>query len=96
MDIRKLRPGTLDKPRSGARSQQATPSPATQSSAASDEDVQLTPTARAFQVAHQDALTVPFDEARVQALKTAIAEGRYLIDSKRLASKMLELERLLS
>mgnify|MGYP001809797600 CR=1 FL=1 len=63
---------------------------------AADESVTLTQAARSIGAARDNAGSVPFDEHRVAALKTAIEDGSYQIDYHQVASKMVGLERQLS
>jgi negative regulator of flagellin synthesis FlgM len=60
-----------------------------------DDSLELTAVARAFSAAQTDATTPPFDTGRVQEIRSAIAEGRYPIDNRRLADKIIDLEGLL-
>ena len=86
---------TVSKPRGAPSSAAAEPStPAT--SSAVGESVTLTETAKTLSVARETAQNVPFDSARVAEIKTAISEGRYPIDTRRLAENMLNFERLLA
>lgn len=59
------------------------------------ESIELTAIARALSAAQADAANPPFDADRVQEIRDAIAEGRYPIDNRRLADKLMELEGLL-
>ncbi|WPL19770.1 flagellar biosynthesis anti-sigma factor FlgM [Thiorhodovibrio winogradskyi] len=59
------------------------------------ESIELTAIARALSAAQSDAASPPFDAKRVQEIRDAIAEGRYPIDNRRLADKLIELEGLL-
>ncbi|NEX21078.1 flagellar biosynthesis anti-sigma factor FlgM [Thiorhodococcus mannitoliphagus] len=61
----------------------------------SSESVTLTATAQSMKVAQENATEAPFDEATVEKIKSAIAEGRYPIDNERVADSMLSYERLL-
>ncbi len=54
-------------------------------------DVELSEDARSLTRA-ADAAGSGFDQARVDKIRAAIAEGRYHVDPERLAEKFLELE----
>lgn len=64
-------------------------------SSSSDESLELTAVARALSAMQADAANPPFDAERVAQIRDAIAEGRYPIDDRRLASRLIELEGLL-
>lgn len=54
-----------------------------------DDEVQLSDVAR-------QALSEPeFDRAKVEAIKTAIAQGNYPLDSRRIAESFVALERMI-
>jgi negative regulator of flagellin synthesis FlgM len=107
MDIKNLgankgrveRVGSKGSPRSagksGAAGKAAGTSAAASSAANQGESLELTALARALSAAQADAATAPFDADRVQEIRDAIAEGRYPIDNRRLADKLIELEGLL-
>jgi negative regulator of flagellin synthesis FlgM len=57
------------------------------------EQVTLTPTAQRFREAARSASTgASVDEARVESLRADLAAGRYTIDPKRIAAKLLDVE----
>lgn len=57
------------------------------------EQVTLTPAAQRFREATRSAATgASVDEARVEALRADLAAGRYTIDPKRIAAKLLDAE----
>lgn len=62
----------------------------------SGESVTLTRMAQSLTAARESAGSMPFDAAKVEEIKSAIAEGRYPIDNERLAERMLSYERLLA
>lgn len=104
MDIKNLgvnkarteRAGAKPGPRSAGAGSAGKAAAATRSAAARrDESIELTAIARTLSAAQADAATPPFDAERVQEIRDAIAEGRYPIDNRRLADKLIELEGLL-
>jgi len=54
-----------------------------------DDEVQLS------QVARQVMREPEFDRAKVEAIKTAIAQGQYPLDSRRIAESFVALERMI-
>lgn len=54
--------------------------------------VTLTSAAKTLSAAQGESQAKPMDEARVAAIRAAIAEGRYQIDNQRLARRILEFE----
>ncbi len=68
---------------------------AEQAAASQDESIELTAMARALSAAQADAANAPFNAERVQEIRDAIAEGRYPINNRRLADRLIELEGLL-
>ncbi len=73
-----------------------TDQPTAKSASTLGESVTLTQTAKSMKAAQERAGTAPFNDAKVAELKSAIAEGRYTIDTARLSERMLSAERLLS
>ena len=69
---------------------------AVKTGAVSGESVTLTETAKTLSAARGSAQDVPFDDARVADIKAAISEGRYPIDTRRLADSLLRFEGMLS
>lgn len=58
------------------------------------DQVTLTPTARRLMDASQNASSAPpVDRARVDAIRSAIADGSYDVDAKAVAEKLLQTER---
>lgn len=57
---------------------------------APSDDVELSPAARELRTTEN---VVPFDAARVAALRDAIAKGTYHVDPERLAERFATLER---
>ena len=51
---------------------------------------------RAKSLTQASAGSPPFDAARVDAIREAIAEGRYHVDPERLAQRFLDLENLIN
>ncbi|MGQ9660368.1 MAG: flagellar biosynthesis anti-sigma factor FlgM [Thermochromatium sp.] len=64
--------------------------------AAGEESITLTETAKTLNAVRDGARDTPFDRARVAEIRSALAEGRYEIDHRRLAERMLEFERALA
>lgn len=88
--INRLRVGTLatdDKSRSAG--EKASPAAANAGSAPASRDVTVTLSTKAEQV--QDGTPV-IDQAKVDRIKTLIAEGNYSIDTDKLVDKFIELE----
>lgn len=97
MDI-KLPIGTnlrTDGPAAGGKPR-GSPAPADQTpvtpKGAAGESVTLTETAKTLSAVREGGQETPIDEARVNRLKSAIAEGRYAIDDQRLAERLLAFE----
>ena len=68
----------------------ATNAPASASSSRGDDTVQITGDAMQLQSLEKSIGGEPaFDSKRVEALRSAIAEGRYQADPERIAGKML-------
>lgn len=65
---------------------------ATSPKGAVGESVTLTETAKTLSAVRGGAQDTPVDSARVAEIKSALAEGRYEIDNRRLAQRMLEFE----
>lgn len=63
-------------------------------SAASEDTVQLSPAVQVLQQLEASIRDLPeVDEQRVEAIRTAIAEGRFEINADRIAEKLVNLER---
>lgn len=62
---------------------------ATAAPARRDDEVQLS------EVARQAMREPEFDRAKVEAIKTAIAQGQYPLDSRRIAESFVALERMI-
>jgi negative regulator of flagellin synthesis FlgM len=61
------------------------------------ESVTLTSIARTItDTARDNTNMMPFNEEKVAAIKTAIMEGRYPLDNKKIAQKMLDFEHQLA
>lgn len=103
MDVNNLNPNNAperrlrdaDAQQSGATTSDASKAPRHDESAGarSADEVRLSEQARQLRslegrVNAQDA----FDGERVEAIRTAIAEGRYHVDAERLAERFIELE----
>lgn len=63
---------------------------ATATAAASDNRVRNAPATTSF--AQTAAASAPIDEGRVAAIRDALANGSYVFDTEKLASKMIELD----
>lgn len=63
-------------------------------STSTSDQVTLTPAARRLLEAGQDA-SAPINQARVDALRAAVSEGSYQIDARRIAERLLAVERQL-
>ncbi len=64
--------------------------------ASSDDTVQLSPAVQTLQKLEASIRELPeVDEQRVEAIRTAIAEGRFEINAERIAAKLVGLERSL-
>lgn len=74
--------------RKGSATEKAVDAAAT--SAASDNTVRNAPTTTSF--AQVAAASAPIDEGRVAAIRDALANGSYVIDTEKLAAKMIELD----
>lgn len=55
------------------------------------DDVELSTAAQTLRQASSDT-RAPFDQARVESIRSAIAEGRYHVDPERLASNFMRIE----
>ncbi len=67
--------------------------PGTAAAAQSGDQLTLTPSARSLQkLADAVAAAPAVDAAKVAAVKQALANGTYAIDSKRIADKLLKLD----
>lgn len=86
--------------RGGGQADQATPAKSEQLPAGGLLDkavgevdqVQLTPGSLSLRQLERKGNEAPIDEAKVAALRKAIANGEYAVDSGRVARKMLDLE----
>jgi len=66
---------------------------ATSTSAAETDSVSLTNAATQLQSLQRDLAAVPeVDTARVEAIKAAIADGSYSVDSNKLAQNLIDFE----
>ena len=74
--------------RKGAATEKAVGAAAT--SAPADNTVRNAPSTSSF--AQTAAAAAPIDEGRVAALREALASGSYVIDTEKLAAKMIELD----
>ncbi|QGU33006.1 flagellar biosynthesis anti-sigma factor FlgM [Thermochromatium tepidum] len=85
-----------DGPSAGSKPRGSTPSASeptlTSPKGAVGESVTLTETAKTLSAVRGGAQDPPFNSVRVAEIKAALAEGRYEIDSQRLARRMLEFE----
>ena len=79
-----VRQATKAEKRSSAAAEEANAAPARQ-----DDEVQLS------DVAKQVMREPEFDRAKVEAIKTAIAQGQYPLDSRRIAESFVALERMI-
>lgn len=79
-----VRQATKAEKRSSAAAEEANAAPARQ-----DDEVQLS------DVAKQLMREPEFDRAKVEAIKTAIAQGQYPLDSRRIAESFVALERMI-
>ncbi len=68
--------------------------PARASLAPADDTLELSPLAR--QQPTSQAEDVPFDRAKVDAIKQALREGQYPLNPRRMAESFLSLEQLIS
>lgn len=102
MDIKNLYPNALrpetttsgGKTRAGIKDTAHSPD-ATAISSSSGESLTLTQAAKTLTAAMEGAATAPYDSDKVERIRTAIAEGRYAIDDRRVAENMLNFESLL-
>ncbi|MDT8438407.1 MAG: flagellar biosynthesis anti-sigma factor FlgM [Wenzhouxiangellaceae bacterium] len=85
-------------PASTGRGQAAnTPGEGDRVAATTEDSVNVSESARALQAGLEIASSgQPFDGARVNEIRQALAEGRYQIDSERVAERLLNFESLLS
>lgn len=56
------------------------------------ESVTLTDTAKTLRSLRGEARDAPVDNPRLQAIKSAVQEGRYVIDDQRVAQRMVDEE----
>ena len=84
MDANVRQTAKAEKRASAAEQEAAGARPARQ-----DDEVQLS------QVAREAAREPEFDRAKVEAIKTAIAQGQYPLDSRRIAESFVALERMI-
>lgn len=80
------------KPRSGPSSPTDDPHVTRSSPSTVEESVTLTDTAKTLRSLRDDSRDAPVNHQRLQAIKTAVQEGRYVIDDQRVAQRMLEEE----
>ena len=88
-----LNPATTQKnaPQTGKTADSSTAAPNQKSS--SEDKVSLTGTATMLQSLQQQVREAPaVDSEKVEAIRAAIAEGNYPVDSEKLAQKMIDLE----
>ncbi len=93
MDIQNLTASQL-RDRAIAQANQRTASPNTSTSANAERsvvDVELSAVAQTLRSVTEDSRP-PFDQVRVDAIRTAISEGRYHVDPQRLAQNFLRIE----
>ncbi len=93
MDIQNLTASQL-RDRAIAQANQRTTSPSTSNLGGTDRsavDVELSAIAQTLRSITEDARP-PFDQARVDAIRTAISEGRYHVDPQRLAQNFMRIE----
>ena len=93
MDIQKLNPGQL-RERAIAQSNQRAPASTPSSTGVSGRpavDVELSSAAQTLRQVTGDARP-PFDQARVEAIRGAIANGNYHVDPQRLAQNFMRIE----
>lgn len=57
-----------------------------------DESISLTTAARVMSAAQEGSQTAPFDSQRVAEIRQALDEGRYQIDNRQLADRMISFE----
>lgn len=82
-----------ESPAAGARKEADARSPHTPGT----DQVTLTPEARQLRTLEAQVAELPVvDTRRVEAVRSALAEGRYEIDPQRIAGKFLQLERALA
>ncbi|WP_165312049.1 flagellar biosynthesis anti-sigma factor FlgM [Vibrio ziniensis] len=82
--------------RTPARSNSDASSPTSSSTtrAAEQDSVSLSHQSKAIGELHNDMTTTPsFDSAKVAAIKEAIANGSYVVDSEKLADNMIRFEK---
>ncbi|MFV0448264.1 MAG: flagellar biosynthesis anti-sigma factor FlgM [Vibrio sp.] len=78
--------------RSSSDASSSTSSAATRS--AKQDSVSLSHQGKAIGELHNDMTTTPsFDSAKVAAIKEAIANGSYVVDSEKLADNMIKFEK---
>lgn len=82
--------------RSAGDSDQKTSASRTSGAAERADSNELTSSSRLLQrLADRAASADPVDANRVEAIRSAIAEGRFSVDSEQAAARLLEFERLL-
>jgi len=93
MDIQNLTASQL-RDRAIAQANQRMSSPGTPNSGTAERsvvDVELSAVAQTMRSISEDARP-PFDQARVDAIRSAISEGRYHVDPERLAQNFIRIE----
>jgi negative regulator of flagellin synthesis FlgM len=85
---------TMTTGRSAARSESSSSNPnSVTESKGSKDSVSLSQQGKAIGQLHQDMASQPsFDAAKVAAIKEAIANGSYRVDSEKLADNMMKFE----
>lgn len=94
VDINNLGPGGVrDRSQTEARDDRIAPKRGDEVNArARPSDVELSEDAKSLARAADGGASAEFDEARVEAIRAAIAEGRYPVDPARLAERFISLE----
>ena len=93
MDIQNLTASQL-RDRAIAQANQRAAAPGTANAGTAERsvvDVELSSVAQTLRSITEDARP-PFDQARVDAIRSAISEGRYHVDPQRLAHNFLRIE----
>lgn len=85
--------GSEDRSRAGQASNARQGNAVSGSADASNDSVTLTETGSQLSTTAREMASTPaFDSAKVERIKTLIAEGRYSIDPQRIADRFMELE----